>query len=227
MTIFQFKASFSPCTILQLNCYDLEGLEKQLPDTIKHAPNLFLGAPIIIDLEKIKNVIHIDFAAIKKILIKIGLVPVAVRNVSELQGENAMTAGLPQLAGAKAKSWDEKKSDDAKPSDENHAKIITYPVRSGTQIYAKESDLIVVAQVSPGSELLADGNIHVYGALRGRALAGVKGNTKACIFCCSLDAELVSIAGYYITQEDIHHLKLKTGVLQIYLEDEQVRIKSI
>lgn len=76
-------------------------------------------------------------------------------------------------------------------------KMITAPVRGGMQIYAAGGDLIVLAPVSPGAELLADGNIHVYGPMRGRALAGVKGDTSARIFCQQLGAELVSIAGNY------------------------------
>ena len=82
-------------------------------------------------------------------------------------------------------------------------RIITSPVRGGQQIYAQGGDLIVTASVSPGAELLADGNIHVYGAMRGRALAGIKGNTKARIFCQQMTAEMVSIAGQYKVCEDL------------------------
>ena len=83
------------------------------------------------------------------------------------------------------------------------ARIVTEPVRSGTQIYARGGDLIVTAAVSPGAELVADGNIHVYGPLRGRALAGASGDTSARIFCSRLEAELVSIAGRYLVSEQL------------------------
>ncbi len=82
-------------------------------------------------------------------------------------------------------------------------RLVTEPVRSGTQIYARGSDLIVTASVSPGAELVADGNIHVYGALRGRALAGAGGDEAARIFCTRLEAELVSIAGRYLVSEHL------------------------
>jgi septum site-determining protein MinC len=95
------------------------------------------------------------------------------------------------------------------------------------QIYAKDTDLIVTAPVSAGAELLADGNIHVYGPLRGRALAGVQGNANARIFCRSLEAELVSIAGYYLTREDMQTLPENHGMIQIYLDNEQVRIEAL
>lgn len=103
-------------------------------------------------------------------------------------------------------------------------KLVITPVRGGVQIYAAGGDLIVLAPVSPGAELLADGNIHVYGPMRGRALAGVKGDTSARIFCQQLAAELVSIAGNYKVAEDLRrspqwgqavHVSLSGDVLNI------------
>jgi septum site-determining protein MinC len=105
-------------------------------------------------------------------------------------------------------------------------KVITTPVRSGQQIYAAGGDLVVLAAVSAGAELLADGNIHVYGALRGRALAGVKGNTEARIFCQSLEAELISIAGYFKLNEDLRETQWKQSV-QAYLTDETLNIEPL
>ncbi|NQD19314.1 septum site-determining protein MinC, partial [Pseudomonas aeruginosa] len=103
-------------------------------------------------------------------------------------------------------------------------KVVKTPVRGGMQIYAAGGDLIVLAAVSPGAELLADGNIHVYGPMRGRALAGVKGDATARIFCQQLAAELVSIAGNYKVAEDLRrspqwgkavHVSLSGDVLNI------------
>ncbi len=105
-------------------------------------------------------------------------------------------------------------------------KIISTPVRSGQQIYAAGGDLIVLAPVSAGAELLADGNIHVYGALRGRALAGVKGNTDARVFCHSQEAELISIAGCFMVDEDLRSDHWKQAV-QILLQDEKLHIKTL
>lgn len=105
-------------------------------------------------------------------------------------------------------------------------KIIYQPVRSGQQVYAKGGDLIVLAAVSPGAEILADGNIHVYGPLRGRALAGVQGDTKARIFCHSLEAELVSIAGQYKISEDLQKSGWKSSS-QVYLVDDKLTITPL
>lgn len=106
------------------------------------------------------------------------------------------------------------------------SKVIHHPIRSGQQVYASDGDLIVMASVSAGAEILADGNIHVYGALRGRALAGVKGNTKARIFCHNLGAELVSIAGQYKISEDITPEYIGKSC-QVYLEEDAIRFKEI
>lgn len=222
---FQFKASFAPCTILQITRLDLEALEKQLGDAIARAPNFFLGSPVLIDLEKIKDISEdVNFIEIKQILISVGLVPIGVRAGNPEQLMAAVAAGLPMVTiGKSASSINAKKTDER----ETVTKLINNPVRSGMHVYAKGADLIVVGHVSSGAELLADGHIHVYGPLRGRALAGVEGNTQARIFCRTLEAELVSIAGYYLTKEDIQTLPSQNGMIQIYLENEQVKIVSI
>lgn len=221
---FQFKASFSPCTILQLVRYDLAELEQQLTDAIAQAPNFFLGSPVVIDLDKIKELGALDFPQLKHILITAGLIPVGVRGGSPEQVDAAIMAGFPKvMIGKSAVETNKKKAEERL----SLAKLVTAPIRSGMQVYAKETDLIVVAQVSPGAELLADGHIHVYGALRGRALAGVQGNIQARIFCRTLEAELVSIAGYYLTKEDMQTLPAHDGMIQIYLENEQVKIEAV
>jgi septum site-determining protein MinC len=102
--------------------------------------------------------------------------------------------------------------------------VITDPVRSGQQIYARDTDLIVLAPVSHGAELLADGNIHIYGSLNGRALAGVQGNEKCHIFCKKLDAELIAIAGHYQVKEDII-APPGDGMIDIYYEDGRLKIQ--
>lgn len=104
--------------------------------------------------------------------------------------------------------------------------VIDQPVRSGQQIYAQGCDLIILTSVSPGAELLADGHIHVYGALRGRALAGVTGDQQARIFCQTLEAELVSIAGNYWVNEDLKEHALKHSA-HIYLDEGHLKISSL
>lgn len=103
--------------------------------------------------------------------------------------------------------------------------LITQPVRSGQRIYAR-GDLIVMSQVSAGAEIMAEGNIHVYNTLRGRALAGVQGNTTARIFCLDLQAELISISGDYKTSEHLTG-QIQKKPVQVYLQDHALIIKEI
>ncbi len=105
-------------------------------------------------------------------------------------------------------------------------RTVVHPVRSGQQIYAEGGDLIVLSQVSEGAEVLADGNIHIYGALRGRALAGVHGDTSARIFCQQMDAELVSVAGNFLLSDaitaDVHR-----KAVQVTLDGDTLHIEAL
>ena len=100
------------------------------------------------------------------------------------------------------------------------------PVRSGQQIYCPDGDIVVLQHTSAGSELLAGGSVHVYGALRGRVLAGVQGDTEARIFCQQLEAELVAIAGRYRLLDEMEE-NFKGQAVMVYLEDEKLKIVAI
>ena len=102
----------------------------------------------------------------------------------------------------------------------------TAPVRSGQQVYAQDRDLTICAAVGAGAEVIADGSIHVYGALRGRALAGAQGNEKARIFCREFHAELVAVAGHYKVLEEIP-MELRGKPVQVWLEDGQLRVAAM
>ena len=99
-------------------------------------------------------------------------------------------------------------------------------VRSGQQIYADNRDLTVLTAVGAGAEVIADGSIHIYGALRGRALAGANGNTAARIYCREFNAELVAVAGTYKVLEDIPQA-LRGKAVQVWLEDGQLHIAAL
>jgi septum site-determining protein MinC len=105
--------------------------------------------------------------------------------------------------------------------------VITTPIRGGQQIYAQGCDLVVISSVSSGAELLADGNIHVYGPMRGRALAGIKGDRKARIFCQQLGAELLSIAGQYKVSEDLRRDPLWGAPVQVSLSGDVLNITRL
>lgn len=222
---FQLKGSLFTLTALYLLQTDVDILLHQLEALVKTTPNFFRNAPIIIDLEKVmESYDNIDFARIKAELVHRGLIPIGIRNGNNQQVKAALEAGLgvlPQSAkneSGKAKSVTNNKI--------HFSKVVSQPVRSGQQVYAQGGDLIVLASVSPGAELMADGNIHVYGTLRGRALAGVTGDTASRIFCHKLEPELISIAGFYKLRDDIAVPEAELGI-QIYLEDEKFQISAI
>src|SRR6185312_15439061 len=108
-TCFQFKTSFAPCTIMQIARYDLQALQQELTEIINSAPTFFLGAPLIIDLEKIKSFGEIDFARLKEILAQQKLIPMGVRNGSPEQLEAAANQGLPALSVGKLTHSDNQK----------------------------------------------------------------------------------------------------------------------
>jgi len=106
------------------------------------------------------------------------------------------------------------------------ALVVRQPVRSGQVIYAERSDLVVLGPVNPGAEVIADGHVHLYGSLRGRAIAGAQGFAGAQIFCQRLDAELVGVAGAYVLSDDIPEDR-RSVPARIYLEQGECRIDAL
>lgn len=232
---FQLKGSLFTLTVLHLLNTDMHSFAEQLTQLIKQTPKFFYRMPIVFDLQKLAaNNDTINWPALIQCLRENNIIPVGIRGGTTEQQDAAVNAGLAILPMTKTEGAEIKpETPKAKPVatkttvvNYQGSKLITQPVRSGQQIYAKNADLIVLAPVSRGAELIADGHIHIYGALRGRALAGVNGNQDARIFCQNLDAELVSIAGHYWVSEDLQTLKQKDNV-SIFLESDRLHINTI
>ncbi|MBB2486478.1 septum site-determining protein MinC [Mitsuaria sp. WAJ17] len=115
----------------------------------------------------------------------------------------------------------------AAPSEASRTVIIDKPLRSGQQVYAKGADLVVMALVNHGAEVIADGNIHVYAPLRGKAIAGARGNAEARIFAASLEAELIAIAGIYRTTENPLPAEVLGKPAQVRLEGEKLVMEAL
>lgn len=223
---FKLKASLFTLTTFHLLSTDAQSVHQQLKPLVEQTPRFFQQLPIILDLFSLPTSCGpVDFPAIISCLRSYGLIPVGVRGGSAEHQTFAIQSGLAILANIKTEST-ETPSKVNVPAPTHYSKLITQPVRSGQQIYAKNSDLIVIASVSPGAELLADGNIHIYGRLKGRALAGVTGSQHAHIFCQNLEAELVAIAGHYWLSEDLQQTS-NNGNVQIFLEQERLQIKQL
>lgn len=229
---FQMKGSLFTLTVLQLIDAEPALFSAQLTAMVTQAPKFFSNAPVVIDLHRLLNPkSFLDIQWIQSELRLHGLIPVGVRGGLPEHHEAALKIGLASLPEAKSEVTQQspKAANALKASPITviqTTKVITQQVRSGQQIYAKGGDLIVLAAVSPGAELLADGHIHVYAPLRGRALAGVTGDHNARIFCQSLDAELVSIAGHYWVKEDLKR-SIEHQAVQIYLEEERLKISYL
>jgi septum site-determining protein MinC len=207
------------------------GFETELAEQVQRSPRFFHNAPVVLDLKGAEEFAReAEFAEAKEILRRHTLTLIGIQNAAPAQADAAAAAGLAGFA-PNATQPGRPRPAEAAPVPQSHAspsavksRLITQPVRSGTQIYARGADLVVTAPVSAGAEIMADGNIHVYAALRGRALAGAGGDAEARIFCSRLEAELVSIAGHYLVSDQIppEHRGLP---VQIALVDDRLTIE--
>jgi septum site-determining protein MinC len=204
--------------------------EEELQQQVGRSPRFFLNAPVVLDLRETDGFTSEDaFLDAGDILRRHTLALVGVQNALPEQVTAAAAAGLASFApnstqpSRRAAAQTVATSAGATQAMRPAARLVTEPVRSGTQIYARGTDLIVTTAVSPGAELVADGHIHVYGALRGRALAGASGDVEARIFCSRLEAELVSIAGRYLVSEQLPP-EQRGSAVQIALIDDQLTV---
>lgn len=203
---FEIKSANLPLVALLLKSTDLQALERDFTQRFGDIPDFFDNDPLVIDLTSLNAAARrageepgsVDFAALKALLVPHKLKPVALRGGTPEQMAAGLAAGL--LAAPDARVV-------AAPSPAPAAEaplgalVVNRPLRSGQQVYARGRDLVVMAIVNAGAEVIADGHIHVYAPLRGKAMAGARGNTEARIFAQSLEAELISIAGIYRTSD--------------------------
>lgn len=246
---FRLKGSMPALTTLCLLTEDLDAVERQLVDQLSQMPQFFLNAPVLVDLEALGES-ALDLGLLAGLLRRHQLVPVAVKNPTEVQRQRAVEAGwgvLQNTAGSRGSGAVETHSPWPPPVSERAPRpssapaprsapraqerelaglTVRTPVRSGQVVYAAGSDLVVLAPVSSGAELIADGHIHVYAPLRGRALAGAHDNPDASIFCMSLEAEFLSINGYYLMAEEIPK-EHRGKPARVYLEGEQLAVARL
>ncbi|MGD9590961.1 MAG: septum site-determining protein MinC [Candidatus Berkiella sp.] len=238
-TAIALKGGMFTLTTIQLLNLDLEAISEELDEKIVQAPNFFHYAPIILDLSRAATQdTAFELGVMVATLKSKKLIPIGLRGANKFFKEAAIKAGLAifpeeKVVAQKKKASQEMLNDSSTQAASSRvdatqtaSRLITQPVRSGQQIYAQGGDLIVLASVSHGAELLADGHIHVYGSMRGRALAGVMGDKEAMIFCRSLEAELVSIAGQYRLSEDLKESCWKQPAC-ISLSEDRIQVKAI
>ncbi|WP_394789229.1 septum site-determining protein MinC [Rhodoferax sp.] len=233
---FDLKSATLPLIAVVLKTADLAALGQELEARFGDTPDFFDQDPVVINLLLVEDASPaIDFKQLTALLRSYRMQPIAVHGGSAAQRLAATQAGLvdaPDInqavpltqVPAPAQPPEAMPTAIAVPTG---ALVIDKPLRSGQQVYARGADLVVLAVVSFGAEVLADGNIHVYGPLRGRAIAGAKGNQDARIFSTCLEAQLVSIAGIYRTSE----IPLPTDVLgkpaQVRLAGEKLVMEPL
>jgi len=243
---FQLKGSAVTVVILAISHYQPETLGAELKEKIDQAPQFFANSPVLINLDRLENPEALtDLSELLTICRQLELQPLGFTGVPEVLLASVNATGLARLPTPSERALKlPKKIDEATAETservvetvvervveerlvQRQSRLVTRPVRSGQQIYAEGADLIVLAQVSEGAEVLADGNIHVYGTLRGRALAGVRGDESARIFCQQLEAELVSIAGNFVLQDALPTELLKKPA-QISLSGPKVLVEPL
>lgn len=217
-------------SLLRVLAPSLPAIAANLDQRLRVAPSL-AGLPTVLDLENLgAAAADVDIAGLMELLRARDVSLIGVRDSGTPARDAALAAGLPALKmdGARMvhRGSEPSAAPAAAPAPAARTLTVTQPVRSGQQVYARGADLVLLAPVSAGAEVMADGNIHAYGRLRGRAIAGGQGDAAARIYCQRLDAELVAIAGYYRLSEQISDAE-RTGPVQIRLEGESLLIEPL
>lgn len=234
---FEIKSARTDALAVYLHNADAAALDAALDKCAAQYRELNL--PLILDMQDFRPA-EADLPAVLAVFRRHRLPVAALRHSDEAWAATAADNGLPFTppgkerpvpletadAGAVAEITGEIASETAKQAG-HPTVLVAEPVRTGQQVYAENADLIVTGTVSEGAELIADGNIHIYASMRGRALAGAKGRRDARIFIHSMQAELVSIAGIYrnFEQQLPEHLYRKP--VQIHLQDDRLVIAAI
>ena len=228
-TPIELKGSSFTLSVLHLHDAQPEVILQALQEKVSQAPAFLKNAPVVVNVASLEG--SVDWKKVQQAVVSSGLRVVGISGCkNEALKIEIERAGLPLLTEGKEKNSRAyaEPVEVAAPAEPivnsvTKTRLIDAPVRSGQRIYAPNCDLIITNHVSAGAELIADGNIHVYGMMRGRALAGASGDRDAQIFCTNLAAELVSIAGEYWLSEQIPadyygkaaRLSLASGALSV------------
>jgi len=241
---------------LRIRTLDVDRLTREMQERVARAPKLFGRAAVILDFGGLSKMPDVATAkALLDGLRKAGVLPVALAYGTTETDLLSQQLGLPLLAKFRAQ-YERAEAEPASaplpvaeppprraraaaavpaaPAPSAAAtggapkpgRMQTANVRSGQQLYAENCDLTVMATVGAGAEVIADGSIHIYGTLRGRALAGDQVNTTARIFCREFHAELVAIAGHYKVLDDVPD-SLRGKAVQVWLEQDQIKIAAL
>jgi len=241
--LFDLKSASLTLEAFLLKTGNLATLAQALEDRFGPTPDIFDGEPLVIDLTHLASLdVAIDFPALIELLGRYKLRPIAVRGATRKQGEAARAAGLVEAPDSVASPARVETVEvvrevirevrvevpvEVEVPVAASTVVLDKPLRSGQQFYAKGGDLVITAVVNHGAEVIADGSIHVYAPLRGKAIAGAKGNTQARIFATVMEPELLSIAGTYRTTDNPLPDNVRGKPAQIRLDGERLVFEPI
>jgi septum site-determining protein MinC len=196
----------------------------EIDATIARSPGFFAGKPVVLDL----SALDLSQGAIAHLVSSLEQRGIRVLGFEGVDAAHLTPSLPPLLTGGRPCGLTnfEPQKPQAKPKPKSTSLLLDQPVRSGQSIVFPDGDVTVVGSVGSGAEIVAGGSIHVYGTLRGRAMAGINGNSTARIFCQRIEAELLAIDGYYQTAEDIGE-SLRNQPAQAWLEGEILRITPL
>lgn len=210
---FEIKSASLPLVSFVLKSADIKVVAQDLQTRLGDTPDFFDNDPVLVDLQHLDDQAGpLDLPALVQLLRSFRMNPVALRPNNAAHEAAAILAGLFLTTEARTLPPNPATHEVVREvevirevmrevSSGGSAMVVDKPLRSGQHVYAKGRDLVMLAMVNPGAEIMADGHIHVYAPLRGKAIAGAKGDTSARIFANSLEAELLSIAGVYRTSD--------------------------
>jgi septum site-determining protein MinC len=214
MPALELKGRMATLTRLRLLTADLAAVRAQLEDMARRMPDAVRGMPVVLEADFGMP----DPGALLETVRAVGMQPLAVADGA--LAECLRGIGLPVLPD---EGKPRAKAAASAPAARRPARIVDAPVRSGQQIYAEGTDLVVTSAVSAGAEIIADGCVHAYGPLRGRVIAGAKGDEAARVFCRKFEAELVAVAGVYAVAEQMQGVR--GFPVQAYLEQGKLKIE--
>jgi septum site-determining protein MinC len=210
---FEIKSASLPLVSFIVKSADITQVAQDLQTRLGDTPDFFDNDPVLVDLQHLDDqAVPLDLPALVQLLRSFRMNPVALRPNNAAHEAAAILAGLFLTTEARTLPQNPATQEVVREvevirevvrevASGGSAMVVDKPLRSGQHLYAKGRDLVMLAMVNPGAEIMADGHIHVYAPLRGKAIAGAKGDTSARIFTNSLEAELLSIAGVYRTSD--------------------------
>jgi len=226
----EFKGRMLSLTRARILDPDVAAIGAQLQDFARQMPQAVRGMPVVLESDQ-----ACELGGILAAMREVGMQPIGVADGPLAEAAKSWgLAVVPADAGGRGKrgaaAAAAAEAAVAEPvatvAARKPTRIISEPVRSGQQIYATDGDLIVLSMVGAGAEVIADGCVHVYGHLRGRAIAGARGDTTARVFCSKLEADLVAVAGVYAVAEQMQG-ELRGKAAQVLLVDGKLRIERL